>query len=118
VAALLSVTAACSPANRAATVTAAWTLEPAAPVTGETTRVVLRLRDAQGQPVPGAALRIEAHMSHPGMSPVIAPLHDRGGGAYDATLALTMAGRWSLVASGTLPGGGRITATFDVADVK
>ena len=60
-------------------------------------------------PASGAKLRLEAHMSHPGMTPVVADAVDRGRGAYEAQLQFTMVGDWVIVASGTLADGRRIT---------
>jgi hypothetical protein len=42
----------------------------------------------------------------------------RSDGVYGADLELTMAGRWTLVATGTLPGGARLDTSLDLSDVK
>ena len=90
-------------------VTVVWQIEPAAPVAETITVVRLTLQDADGRPVRDARLRLEAHMTHPGMAPIVADVVDRGNGAYDARVQLTMAGEWVFVVSGVLADGTRIT---------
>lgn len=94
-------------------VTASWLVDPASSASHQQTRLRLTLRDAEGLPVRGARLRIEAHMSHPGMAPVLAEARERPDGVYEASLELTMAGAWTLVASGALADGRVITRTLD-----
>ena len=95
-----------------------WTLEPSSPTAGRQTRALVRLRDASGRPVRGARLQVEGHMTHPGMAPVIASAAERDAGIYEATIELTMPGNWTMVASGTLPDGRRLTRSLDVRDVR
>jgi hypothetical protein len=96
---------------------ARWEIEPAPPVVGSATvRVSLVGQDNRG--VPGARLHFEGHMSHPGMAPVVTDAHDSGDGVYEASLRFTMAGDWVLVATGTLPGGERITRQIEVVGVR
>jgi hypothetical protein len=95
-----------------------WTLAPAVPAAGDATLLSLILRDRAGQPVNGASLQVAAHMSHPGMSPVIAIAAERGAGVYDVTLQFTMAGDWTLLVTGTLPGGRRVNHRIDLANVR
>jgi hypothetical protein len=95
--------------SRSADVGIVWTIEPSALVAGSTATVALTLTPTNGAPASGATIRLEAHMSHPGMTPVVADAVDRGRGAYEAQLQFTMAGDWMLVASGTLADGRRMT---------
>ena len=99
-------------------VKAAWMLEPGPPATGVETNARITLHDADGQPVRGARLRLEGHMSHPGMAPVIADVVERGDGVYEARMQFSMAGDWMLVLTGELSDGRRITKQLDVAGVQ
>jgi hypothetical protein len=60
------------------------------------------LADSVGKPVEGASLTVQAHMTHPGMAPVIERAVDAGKGTYRVGLRFTMAGVWVLYAKGTL----------------
>ena len=95
-----------------------WDLEPAPPVAGVAGVARLTLRDARGRPVTGARLRLEGHMSHPGMSPVLSAVSERGSGTYEVPIEFTMAGDWILVVTGDLPGIGRITRQIEVVGVR
>jgi hypothetical protein len=96
---------------------AAWQVEPTPPITGAATTVRVTLSDARG-PLPGARLQLDAHMSHPGMTPVTARMVEGAPGVYEARIQLSMSGEWTLVATGELAGGGRITSQFVVAAGK
>jgi hypothetical protein len=85
-----------------------WTTTPAAPVVGEATTATVTVRDAAGQLVEAADLQVEAHMSHPGMAPVIAPAQAQGRGVYAAQLQFTMAGDWDVLVTGRLADGRRV----------
>src|SRR5262245_37593587 len=111
-------TASCASGTADAAITAAWLVDPTSPVSREQARLQLTLRDAAGRPVRGAHLRVEAHMSHPGMAPVLAETREQPDGVYTARLALTMAGNWTLVATGTLADGTVITRTVDGVIVR
>jgi hypothetical protein len=74
------------------------------------TRVRLVMRDpVRGGPVRGARLRLEGHMAHPGMGPVVSEVKETADGRYESALPLAMAGRWTLVLSGSLADGTRVT---------
>jgi hypothetical protein len=111
------VTSACGRGSAARNVAIEWSLSPARAVVGST-RLELRIHDASGQPVRGARLRVEAHMSHPGMAPVLAPATERGDGIYDAPLQFTMAGDWILLVTGTLSNGDSVEHRIDVPGVR
>jgi hypothetical protein len=94
-----------------------WSLTPDPPATGDTT-LTLRIRDRAGRLVHGAALRIEAMMSHPGMAPVISPLTERGDGVYETRMQFTMSGDWILLVAGTLSNGTAVQYRIDVPNVR
>ena len=97
-------------------VTVAWTIDPAPPVAGADTVVHMRLSRAE-QPLRGARLRLDAHMTHPGMRPIEADVAEEENGSYRSRLRLSMAGDWLLVVTGTLPDGRRIVDETRVAGV-
>jgi hypothetical protein len=99
-------------------IAAVWAIEPAAPVAGTETIARITLRDEDRQPIAGARLRLEGHMSHPGMAPVVADVVERGDGTYEAPLHFSMAGDWVLVMTGELADGRRITKDVKVAGVR
>jgi hypothetical protein len=108
---------ACGQPEPAHPVTVNLELDPAAPVAGRGTRALVTLRTSDGNAIRGATLQLEAHMSHPGMAPVVATFSETKDGVYAAPVDFTMAGDWVLVASATLPDGRRVTQTQRV-DVK
>jgi hypothetical protein len=89
-------------------VSVAWQERPASITVDVPAFLQIVLRDGTGNPIDGAALRIEAHMQHPGMAPVVETAEGRGKGIYAARVSLTMAGEWIVIVSGELPGGRRI----------
>jgi hypothetical protein len=93
-----------------------WTLTPT-PATVGKARLTLRVI-ADGRPVRGARLRVEGHMSHPGMAPSIASAVEGADGVYEADLQLTMPGDWILLVSGTLPTGAAVERRIDVPGVR
>jgi hypothetical protein len=105
-------------ARRTGDVTVTWNIDPTPPIAGAATLVRLTLRYKDGTPAPGATLKIEGHMSHPGMTPVTADAIERGDGVYDARLHLSMPGDWLFVVAGELADGSRITRSVDVPSVR
>ncbi len=85
---------------------------------GHDTITRITLRDDMNAPVVGAKLRLEGHMSHPGMTPVVTKVTERGAGEYEARIQFSMAGDWVLVLTGELPGGDRVTRQLDVVGVR
>ena len=74
-----------------------------------------RLRDSARQADSrGAGCRVEGHMAHPGMAPVIATAAERDAGVYQIRLQFTMRGSWILLVTGELPDGRRINHRIDV----
>jgi YtkA-like len=104
--------------SRAADITVAWTIDPMPPAAAETTIVRFTLADSHGTRVGGAKLRLDAHMTHPGMAPVTSDVIEISGGTYQARVHLSMAGDWVFVVSGELPDGHRITKEIQVPAVR
>jgi len=104
--ACLFVVSGCQPAADAAPeIRLAWSVRPQPPETGPIL-VLLTLTDGTtGEPVEGARVRLEATMSHPGMSPVLAAARETSSGRYQASVDLTMAGDWVLLVEAALPDG-------------
>jgi hypothetical protein len=94
-----------------------WTLAPSSPAAGPATLTV-SLRDPDGNAIAGAKVRLEGHMSHPGMTPVVADAAERTPGVYVASFAFTMPGDWVLLVSATLSDGGRVEQRIEVPNVR
>lgn len=104
-----------------ATADVSLTLTPATPVVGPATlSVTVRSREAGGQParVTGAAVRLEGHMTHAGMAPVLASATERAPGTYEIPFTFTMPGDWALLVAMEWPDGTRVERRLDVADVR
>jgi hypothetical protein len=69
-------------------------------------------------PVTGAEVRLEADMSHPGMSPAFADAHEVQAGRYQSQLALGMAGDWVVLVHGTLTNGKAFDGQLTLSGVK
>jgi hypothetical protein len=95
-----------------------WSLEPAPPASGQDTVALVTLTDAEGRPVAGARLRIEGHMSHPGMAPITTRLTESADGTYEGRVRFSMAGDWILVVTGELADGTRIDRQLEVTGVR
>jgi hypothetical protein len=94
-----------------------WTLSPSAAVVGPAL-LTITLRRPSGDAVKGATVRLEGHMSHAGMTPVLANATERAPGVYDVSFAFTMRGDWVLLVSVALPDGGRVDRRINVANVQ
>jgi hypothetical protein len=79
--------------------------------------ITLRITDGAGKPVTSARISIEGNMSHAGMTPVFAEASEMGDGRYRATMDLSMAGDWIVVARATLQNGRKIEHQFEINGV-
>jgi hypothetical protein len=114
--ALVCAAASCGRVERAVAI--GWSLDPIPPASGRDTIARVTLTDAAGQPVAGAKLRIEGHMSHPGMAPITTELTELADGQYEGRVWFSMGGDWILVVAGELPDGTRIDRQLDVTSVR
>ncbi len=87
------------------------------PRVGATT-ITLRVADATGRPITGAAVKLEGDMSHAGMTPVFGEARELEPGRYRAALEFTMAGDWVVLVHLTLPDGEKVERQFDVKGVR
>lgn len=94
----------------------AWELAPEPHAVGPAT-LQLTLTEA-GRPVSGAAVKIEAGMTHPGMRSIFATAREGEPGSYRANFELTMAGDWFLLAGFTLRDGRRFERQLDLPGVR
>jgi hypothetical protein len=94
------------------------TLMPNPPVVGVPAQGTIVLRDRDRRLVRSTDMRIEAHMSHPGMTPVIANATERDDGMQKVPLQFTMAGDWTVHVTGTLADGRRLDRWLNVPGVR
>jgi hypothetical protein len=107
---------ACGPAAQTDQPDVAWTLSPATALVGPAT-LTLRI-NRQSSPVIGATVKLEGHMSHAGMAPVLGTATESAPGVYEVPFTFTMAGDWVLLISGVLADGSRVERRIDVANVR
>lgn len=106
------------PAASAPQIRLDWRVTPDPPSAGPV-RISLTLTDeATGRPVPGAEVRLEGNMSHPGMRPVFGTAREVSPGTYEAHLELTMGGDWFLLVDATLPDGGTLHRQIGLPGVR
>ena len=74
----------------------------------------LEVTDAQGQPVPDAAISLEYTMDMPGMMIDKAQASHTRGGVYEAKVRFTMAGPWGVTVSIQRPGQAEVRERFTV----
>ena len=115
---LAGLLAGCQPADDpAAEIQVGWQVLPDPPRMGPAT-VAVTLADSLGQPIEGAAVRLEGTMTHPGMQPVIGEAAEVEPGRYAATLELTMSGDWVLLLEATLPDGRTLRRQEELPGVR
>ena len=93
-----------------------WSLVPAQSVVGPAV-LHLQIQRPSG-PIAGATLKLEAHMSHAGMAPVLADAIERAPGIYEVPFTFPMQGDWVLLVTGVMPDGSRLERRIDVANVR
>ena len=86
----------------------------AEPATVGTNAIRVRVRDASGAAVSGAAVSFSYTMDMPGMTIEQARAEERGGGIYEASARFTMAGPWGLVVEIDRPGKPALREKFTV----
>ncbi|HEY2910540.1 MAG TPA: FixH family protein [Gemmataceae bacterium] len=91
--------------------------QPSPPKVGAAEATVT-LADAGGQPVRGAAVKLEGNMNHAGMAPAFADAKETEPGHYKAEMNFTMGGDWFVLVNATLADGRKITRKVDVRGVK
>ena len=96
---------------------AAWQFTPQPPQVGAS-QWTIALKDETGKPLSGAKITIEGNMSHPGMQPVLASLHEAAPGQYQAPLNFTMSGDWFVLIDATLKDGRTLHKQCDVPNVR
>jgi len=116
---LLAVLAGCSgPGSDAAPdVKVDLSFQPNPPKVGAA-EVLVTLADAGGQPLRGAAVKLEGNMNHAGMAPSFADAKEAEPGHYKGELNFTMGGDWFVLVNATLADGRKITRKVDVRGVK
>jgi hypothetical protein len=104
---LLAVIAACGARESETQALAlSWRIEPEPAVKGPALLHV-ELRDRAGEPVRGAAIRVEANMNHAGMVPEFGDSTEEAPGRYRVPIELTMGGDWILTFETRLADGSR-----------
>jgi hypothetical protein len=91
-------------------------IEPSPPQIGPAV-ITATLRDAEGQPLAGSTVELEATMSHAGMVPVFAQAMEVAPGRYEASLEFTMGGDWFILVHANLPDGRAMERKIDVPGV-
>lgn len=117
IALLLCGAAACGGRDAVDDVRVALVVDPVKPAVGSEATVRVTVDDGRG-PLRGARIQVEAHMAHPGMAPLVVETRETDAGTYTARMPFSMAGEWTLVATGTLPDGRRINAHAQRTDVS
>jgi hypothetical protein len=88
-------------------------LLPAQPSVGPATLTVT-LSGATAATLSDATVGVVGHMTHPGMTPVVATITRRGPDIFDAALDLNMPGDWQLIATVRFPDSRRLETRVPV----
>jgi hypothetical protein len=88
-------------------------LLPAQPMVGPAT-LTLTLNGATAATLGQANVQVVGHMTHPGMTPVVATVTPHGPDVYDAAVDFTMPGDWMLIATVRLHDGRRLESRIPV----
>lgn len=111
--------AGCQPAtDESATIETDWTVTPQPPTAGPVLLALTLTDRSSGQPLPGAEVRIEGDMTHPGMKPVFSTAREVAPGRYEAPVELTMAGDWVISIDARLRDGRSIEQQFELPGVR
>jgi len=116
VAALL-MTGCSHPGSSQPTLTIDHELSPLPAHAGPVT-ITLHLAEGAAKPVTGAHIKIEADMTHAGMSPVFGEATEIEPGRYQSPLTLQMAGDWVILLHITLSDGTRLERQFNIPGVQ
>lgn len=93
-------------------------VSPQPPRANRPLTIVLSVSDASGKPATGIRMSLEGNMSHAGMTPVWATIHETEPGRYSSpTMELSMAGDWQFVVHITLPDGRQAERQFEIKGV-
>ena len=88
-------------------------LMPPQPTVGPATLTV-SLSGGTAATLGRATVQVVGHMTHPGMTPVVATVTPRGPDVYDAAVDFTMPGDWMLIATVRLHDGRRLESRVPV----
>ena len=88
-------------------------LVPLQPTVGPAT-LTISLSGATAATLGRAKVDVVGHMTHPGMTPVVAIVTARGPDVYDAAVDFTMPGDWMLIATVRLHDGRRLESRVPV----
>lgn len=116
---VLLLGAGCQPAtDESATIEMEWTVKPQPPAVGPVLLALTLTDPGSGQPLPGAEVRIEGDMTHPGMKPVFGTAREVAPGRYEAPVELTMAGDWVISVDARFRDGRVFEQQFELPGVR
>lgn len=95
-----------------------WTVTPQPPAVGPVLLALTLADRSSGQPLPGAEVRIEGDMTHPGMKPVFGSAREVKPGRYEAPVELTMAGDWVISVDARFRDGRSFEQQFELQNVR